>query len=122
MLVNRMNEPGANTEERVQGDALIVRVTSRRLDAPGSRLLGRRLEALIYGGHRLMALEMSNVEFIDSSGLSVLVLVEQRLGNHGGFVITSPSKTVMSILRLTRLAKVFRIFPDEQTALTALLG
>lgn len=114
------NELGASIDELVEGGALILRVREPRLDSRTARLLARRLATLIRSGHRRLALEMSSVQFIDSRGLSVLASVEQRLGSHGGFVISSPSDTVMSILRLTRLAKVFRIFPNEKEALAAL--
>jgi anti-sigma B factor antagonist len=114
------SEPTMIVDECIEGDAVIVRMKYPRLDSRSAPLVGRRLSLLIRSGHRRMALEMSRVEFIDSSGLGVLVSVEHLLGGHGGFVISSPSETVMSILRLTRLAKVFRIFPNEQQALAAL--
>jgi anti-sigma B factor antagonist len=109
-------------EECADGDALIVRVRDSRFDKRSAPLVWGRLRTLIRDGHRRVAFEMSSVEFIDSSGLGVLVLAEQKLGVHGGFVISSPSNTVMSILRLTRLAKVFRIFANERQAIAALHG
>lgn len=122
MLTDLPSGPGASVDERIEGGALILRVRESRLDTHTAPLLARRLATLIRSGHRRLALEMSSVQFIDSRGLSVLVSVEQRLGIHGGFVISSPSDAVISILRLTRLAKVFRIFPDEEEALAALNG
>src|ERR1700687_2816311 len=112
----------ASVDERIVGGALIFRVRGPRLDTHTAPLLARRLATLIRSGHRRLALEMSSVKFIDARGLSVLVSVEERLGIHGGFVISNPSDAVMSVLRLTRLAKVFRILPDEKEALAALNG
>jgi anti-anti-sigma factor len=109
-------------EECAEGDALIVRVRDARFDKRSAPLVWERLRTLIRNGHRRVAFVMSDVEFIDSSGLGVLVLAEQRLGVHGGFVISNPTDTVMSILRLTRLAKVFRIFANERQAIAALHG
>ena len=120
MSISSESEPTTVIDECIEGDAVIIRVRDRRLDTRSAPLVGKRLSLLIHSGHRRMALEMSRVELIDSSGLSVLVSVEHLLGGHGGFVISSPSETVMSILRLTRLARILRVYPNEQQALAAL--
>jgi anti-sigma B factor antagonist len=120
VLTHQRNETEATVDVRTEGDALIVRVKDPQLDSRSAPVVGRRLAWLIRSGHRRMALDLSSVEFIDSAGLSLLVSVEQQLGRHGGFVISSPSNNVMNILKLTRLAKVFRIFFEERQALAAL--
>lgn len=73
-------------------------------------------------GHLRIALDISEVEFIDSSGLSVAVWALKRLGEDGELVISGAQGAVMSIFRLTRLDKVFRIFPDTEKAIAALSG
>src|ERR1700689_4629569 len=103
MITRQIDRPVGAMEECEEGDALIVRVRDARFDRRSAPLIWERLRTLIRKGHRRVAFEMSSVEFIDSSGIGVLVLAEQKLGMHGGFVISGPSNTVMSILRLTRL-------------------
>jgi len=107
-------------EEQIDGKALVVKLLDSRFDASTAPMVKERFAALIGEGHQQIALDMSEVEFIDSSGLSAAVWALKRLGDGGELVISGPRGTVMSILRLTRLDKVFRIFPNKETAVAAL--
>ncbi|MGA2411865.1 MAG: STAS domain-containing protein [Candidatus Binataceae bacterium] len=109
-------------EEQVDGEALIVKLLDARFDASTAPVVKERIALLIGKGYQRIALDISEVEFIDSTGLSAAVWVLKRLGNDGELVISGPRGTVMSIFRLTRLDKVFRIFPDKELAIAALRG
>ena len=106
--------------EPIEGETLVVKVLSTRLDAASSPEVKRRLAELISNGHRQLVLDISEVEFIDSNGLSTLVFARKRLGEYGEMVISSPRNSVMSMLKLTRLYQVFSIFTDRQQAIAAL--
>jgi anti-sigma B factor antagonist len=55
-----------------------------------------------------VVVDLSDVRFIDSTGLSVLVRAHRRLGSHGGILIVrSPSETAGRVLRVTGLDTVF---------------
>lgn len=62
-------------------------------------------------------LNMSEVHFIDSSGLAALVSGLKIVRERGGWLrmanITSP---VANILKLSQLERVFSIFPNVETA------
>jgi anti-sigma B factor antagonist len=109
-------------EEEQYGDALVVKLLDSRFDASAAPFVKERIGTLISNGHLRIALDISEVEFIDSSGLSAAVWALQRLGDDGELVIGGARGTVMSIFRLTRLDKVFRIFPDKEMAVAALRG
>jgi anti-sigma B factor antagonist len=106
--------------EQLDSGATVVRLLESRLDASTARSVKHRLQNLIRSGHRRIALDISQVEFIDSCGLSVAVWAFKRLGDDGELVIGGVRGTVMSVFRLTRLDKVFRIFPDRERAIAAL--
>lgn len=109
-------------EEQIDGEAMVVKLLDSRFDASNAPMVKERFAALIGSGHQRIALDISAVEFIDSSGLSAAVWALKRLGADGELVISGVQGTVMSIFRLTRLDKVFRIFPDKKTAVAALHG
>jgi anti-sigma B factor antagonist len=109
-------------EEQIEGKALVLKLLDSRFDASTAPSVKERFAVLIREGYQRIALDISEVEFIDSSGLSAAVWALKRLGGDGELVISGPSLTVMSIFRLTRLDKVFRIFPDKELALAALRG
>lgn len=80
----------------------------------------RLLETVERGGGKLI-LDLAEVGFMDSSGLSVLVSTFKaaRLKN-GEVVLLHPSPTVRSLIELTRLQQIFSIFDDENMALSRL--
>ncbi|HEY1851283.1 MAG TPA: STAS domain-containing protein [Candidatus Binataceae bacterium] len=107
-------------QERIDGDALVATVLESRLDASSAPALKKRMAALIKDGHHRLALDLSAVEFIDSSGLSAMVSALRQLQGDGDLVLIAPRNTVLSMFKLTRLDRVFRIFPDQTQALAAL--
>jgi anti-sigma B factor antagonist len=102
------------------GDAVVAKVLDTRLDASSAPALKSRIIALIKSGHHHIALDLADVEFIDSSGLSALVSALRLLQADGDLVLIGPRSTVLSMFKLTRLDRVFRIFPDQAEALAAL--
>jgi anti-sigma B factor antagonist len=76
-----------------------------------------RLTAVIESGRTAVVLDMSGVEFIDSTGLSVLLnglrLIGQRRGRLA-LVCTNP--TVLRLFQITNLDSTFDIFGDRAAA------
>lgn len=57
-----------------------------------------------------LVVDVSAVEFIDSSGLAALVRARRRAEERGGgIVLTGPSEALDQLLRLTRLEDFFTI-------------
>jgi anti-sigma B factor antagonist len=106
--------------ERVEGDTLVAKVVAARLDAASAPGVKRRISQLIARGHRRLVLDISEVDFIDSDGLSSLAFAFKRLGANGDLAISGPRSSVLSMLRLTRLHQVFNIFPDSKQAIAGL--
>jgi len=65
-------------------------------------------------------LDLSGVNYIDSSGLAVLIEALQRVLSYGGQLgIFGLQESVKSIFEIARLDQVFQIFRDEEAALAA---
>ena len=65
-------------------------------------------------GHRHFVLKMTDLSYIDSSGLGQLVSVYTSLSNVGGSVqLLAPSSRVRELLDITKLDTVFDIIEDE---------
>lgn len=65
-------------------------------------------------------LDLSGCDYVDSSGIAVLVEALNRSRKEKKvFLLAAPGPQVQSILQLTRLDKVFQVFPSVQNALTA---
>jgi anti-sigma B factor antagonist len=81
-----------------------------------------QLTEVIESGGSALVLDLSGVEFIDSTGLSVLLnglrLVSQRHG-HLALVCTNP--TVMRLFQITSLDATFDIFEARAAAVAHVL-
>jgi anti-sigma B factor antagonist len=66
-----------------------------------------------------LVVDLSDVSYIDSAGLAVLIGAMQRVEGYGGkFALTGLQETVRSIFEISRLDQVFQIFPDMDAALS----
>ena len=92
-----------------------------RLDAAAAPDLRSRLRSIIDAGRVRMAVDLGGVDFVDSSGLSVLVTALKGARAAGGdVVVLKPTADVRALLELTRLHLVFQIFEDESVAIDVL--
>lgn len=69
------------------------------------------------GDARRVVLDLSHVSFIDSSGLSAIVTLRKGLGTEGTLSVVGLQPNVATLLRLTRLD---RVFPSYATVVEAL--
>ncbi|MFQ5636904.1 MAG: STAS domain-containing protein [bacterium] len=109
-------------EDRKEGDVLVAKVLDNRLDARIAVEFKEKMKDFINGGANNIVLNLSEVDFIDSSGLGAIVSSLKVLGRNGDFVISGTSDTVSTMFKLTRMDKVFRMFNSEDEAIAALMN
>lgn len=98
-------------------DTLVVTVKDRRIDAAVAvRFKDNMMELTSHPSGRVI-LDMSNVEFLDSSGLGAVVGSMKQLGRGRQLDLVSLTPAVEKVFRITRMDRVFKIFPDVDTAL-----
>lgn len=107
-------------ERRSKGPVEVVQLANR-LDADNATAVRRELDALLNQGRNRLALRLDQVSFVDSSGLSVFVhAVKMARAAGGDVILVKPTPAVRSVLELTRLSRIFEIWDDESSAVTAL--
>ena len=75
---------------------------------------------LIDTGCRVLLLDLSGVEFCDSSGLSALVRLRNRLQPLGGRVsLAGPTPIVQRVLEVSGLTEIFGTYPTLDSARAA---
>ena len=91
-------------------EAVVVGVIGE-LDCATGPTLEDRLEDLIENqGNRTVIIDLENMTFVDSSGLSVLVGAYRRLRDHGGDLsVRGPSASTRKVFEITGLHKVLPI-------------
>lgn len=104
-----------STERR--GDAAIVRL-SGSCSMNVSQRVGDCVKGLASEGFRVIAVDMSQVDFVESTTLGLLVAGYLRARKHNGDVrIVSPAPEIMRLFELTRLEQLFRIYPTVEAAI-----
>jgi len=106
--------------EHCEGNVLVAKAMDQRVDARLAPELKQRLLAFVADGHPLIALDLSEVDFIDSSGLGAIVGALKQINGQGDLVIVGAKPAVMNLFRLTRMDKVFRMFGAADEAVAAL--
>src|SRR5215510_8479536 len=86
---------GAELEMRVKG----------RLDSSWADPLALRLEEAIRGGTHQIILNLSEVTYLSSAGIRVLIRFYKQLqGIQGSFIVSNPSEPVKTVLELAGLS------------------
>lgn len=106
--------------QHCEGNVMVAKTLDHRVDARLAPELKEHLLALIAAGHPIIALDISEVDFIDSSGLGAIVAARKQINGQGDLVIVGAKPTVMHLFRLTRMDKVFRMFNATDEAVAAL--
>jgi anti-sigma B factor antagonist len=103
--------------ERPQ-DSKIVVIPHGRVDVETAPTLKEKLRKLVDADGLTIVVDLQQVDFIDSSGLSALVSGLKTLRERGGTLyISQPQPQARTALRLTLLDRVFSIFPTLDQAL-----
>lgn len=91
-----------------------------QLIGDAARRLKDELKEILSGGQDVL-LDLAGVTFTDSEGLGALVSVFRSAGIEGRrFVLCAPRSNFTALLKLTRLQRVFDVYPDVDSARQAL--
>lgn len=92
-----------------QDSLTVVVLEESRLDASIAPEFKQQMEQIINGDNTQLILDISQLNFMDSSSLGAMVGVLKTLGNHGKMVVVGASGVVLDLFKLTRMDKVFTL-------------
>ena len=93
------------------GTSAVLTLKERKLDVSVSPELKGEFILLCRLQLKALVVDLSDVEFCDSSGLSALLIADRQMRQHGGEVrLVGVHKKVLSLLKISQLDKVFQIF------------
>lgn len=96
-------------QSELQGEILVIRAMDDRIDAAGAIQFKERMRDIIETPSKRVVLDMSNVGFLDSSGLGAVVSVMKALGPVRRLELSGLTPTVQKVFHLTRMDSVFII-------------
>lgn len=103
------------TEHR--GDVLQVTVQEDRIDAACAIQFKERMREVTETPSGRVLLDLSQVKFLDSSGLGAVVAVRKLLGEGRPLDLAGLTPTVQKVFRLTRMDTIFTILPGPADGL-----
>lgn len=107
-------------EVKKNAETVVLRLKERKLDASISPELKGEFLILCDGRTKHLVLDLSDVEFCDSSGLSALLIAERKMRELGGSVrLVGLQKKVMSLIKISHLDRAFLIYDSLSKALKA---
>jgi anti-sigma B factor antagonist len=114
-------KPKFDVAEEDIGDVTRILAASGEIHVSTAPLLSEHLTAALAANRTQLVLDFSEVEFIDSTGLSVLLNALRRLARRqGSLVLVCTNPTVLRLFEITRLDTTFDILSTRAEALAHL--
>jgi anti-sigma B factor antagonist len=101
------------------GDIVVGQISAKALDAGNSRALKQSIAPLLSRGGKLV-IDLSRIEFIDSSGLGALVSCLRQAHSSGGDIkLCGLMNQARALFELVRMHRVFEVFNSPEEAVTS---
>lgn len=108
-------------ESRHCGSVYIVRCAGRIVSGEESRTLEEALQRGLREFTRVV-LHVEQVNRVDSAGMGLMVRFLWHTRNRNGDLrLSAPQPFLITLLNVTKLSSVFRIYPDEESAIVSFL-
>ena len=107
---------GVEIEQR-DDDVVVARLTGE-LDISGAERTGRRLADSVPSSARGLVVDMSELEFMDSSGVSMLFSLARQVSSHRQQlrVVAPPGRPVSRVLQIVEFERAAPIDADVDSA------
>ena len=116
--MNEFPQPKFEVTEEDVDEHIRILDASGEIHVSTAPRFSERLNAAIADGKTALVLDFTHVEFIDSTGLSVLLNGLRRLTRRkGNLVLVCTNPTVLRLFEITRLDSTFDIVGTREEAL-----
>lgn len=112
-----------NFEVKMDSGVMIIKPLHKSIDASQSTIFKGKIVDLINQGNTFLLLNLKDVDFIDSSGLGSFVSILKTLTlSHGDIALCEINPPILNLFKITRMDRVFHLFPSEMEGLTYLIN
>jgi anti-sigma B factor antagonist len=110
-----------SVDSRACGKVYVIRCVGRIVNGEESQCLVRVITRALQDSNRLV-LDVARVSRVDSSGMGLLVRFLSRIKSNGGDLrLAAPQAFLKSLLQLTKLTTIFRVYDTEEEAIVSFL-
>lgn len=105
-------------QDRTEGDVVVITLEGEMVGGPDAALLSEKLRELLEQQKNRIVLDMTKVDWMNSSGLGILIGSLTTVRNSGGDLkLFNLSGKLQELLRITKLRCVFEVFDDVEGAI-----
>lgn len=98
----------------------IIRIGQEKLDTSTAPEYKSEFVKLQAEGNSNIIVDLSDVKYVDSSGLSALLVGNRCFSDGGGiFVLVGMNEHVMKLIKISQLDKVLNILPTREEGIDA---
>jgi anti-sigma B factor antagonist len=107
-------------DTRTVGDVTMLDISGKITLGEGTMAVRNTVREVIKNGGKKIVLNLSDVNYIDSSGIGELVSSYTTVTNQGGQLkLLNLTKKIQELLAITKLLTVFQVFDSEQAAIAS---
>ncbi len=109
------------SESQVQPGVAVVTVSGKVMLGAEPGAIEETINKLLARGDKKIVVDLSGVSHIDSTGIGTFIASLGKVMQVGGtLAMAAATGVVREGFRITRLDRVFRFFPDVETALKSI--
>ncbi len=106
--------------ERVVNGVVVLELSGKIIGGPDATLLNDKLHELIEKGQTKVIADLQNVNWMNSSGLGILIGALTTMRNSGGDLkLANITDRIQSLLMITKLLTVFESFDTIEKAVAS---
>jgi anti-sigma B factor antagonist len=103
-----------------QKGVTIIELSGNVMGGPDATALNEQVHKLLDAGVRKVVIDLHDVQFVNSSGLGMLIGSLTTMRNAGGNLkLACVSKKVQTLIEVTKLHSVFELHSSVSTAITS---
>lgn len=108
-------------ETKKEGNILCIKPLGNSINASTCAGLKNKFLDQISQGHKAILLNLSHIDFIDSTGLGVIISLLKTVAQNKGFLAICEVKApINDLFALTRLNNIFQMCPNENEGVQSL--
>lgn len=109
------------TEREIAPDSIVLEFAGRLAAGSESQELQSKVEAMIAQGRKKIILDLTELKYMDSTGLGTVVSCFTKTRQAGGQLrVAGANKTILNLFKITRLDKVLALDETVDAAVSNL--
>jgi anti-sigma B factor antagonist len=99
------------------GPATVIELQGNLMGGPDASTLNNKLHELVEAGKKHVVIDLGKVQFMNSSGLGLLIGGASTMKNAGGSLkLANASEKITALIKITKLSGLFESYPSVEAA------